>query len=177
MGVVDEVLAEVAGAAVAAGTRMVDHVAAQEACRRRGIAHDHFVAALVELKAADMVGLQLSPAGAVVLLAVSNTGLQHHLMATQADLGELRRRVEGAAGAAVGAGPVRLQDQLGEPALVVECLLDSLVNRRRLVYSKAPGRRFLVHRVHRDGPGSPGPPAPAPEAAARGPAAPEAAGP
>jgi hypothetical protein len=42
---------------------------------------------------------------------------------------------------------VPLAAQVGEPPLLVECLLDAMVNQRRLVYSKAPGRRFRVHRV------------------------------
>jgi len=143
----DEVLAAVAAIALATGTRMVEPAAAERAAAARGVGHDRWFAAAVDLKGRDLIALQTAEPSHVVLLAVTNAGLQRHLAATCTDLADVRRRVEAAAVAAAGQGAVDLADALGEPPLLVECLLDHLVNRRRLVYSKAPGRRFRIHKV------------------------------
>jgi hypothetical protein len=56
-------------------------------------------------------------------------------------------RLAEAATSAAGQGPVPLADQLGEPALLVEVLLEQWAHERRVVYSKAPGRRFRIHKI------------------------------
>lgn len=40
-----------------------------------------------------------------------------------------------------------MAEEIGEPPLLVEWLLDRWVTQRRIVYSKAPGRRFGIHRL------------------------------
>jgi hypothetical protein len=83
----------------------------------------------------------------VVLLAITNAGLEAHIDDARPDLASVEAQLAAAVRTAEGAGPVSLAEELGEPALLVECLLDRWVSERRIVYSKAPGRRFRIHRV------------------------------
>ena len=105
------------------------------------------VAAAVELKQLGLIQLALGDGPSIVLLALTNAGLLHHLAATRADLPAVEAQLGRAATAAAGQGPVDLSAAVGEPRLLVECLLDTWVAERRLTYSTAPGRRFRVHRV------------------------------
>lgn len=133
--------------ALARGVRMLEPAATELAAAERGVDHDRWFAAAVELKRQDLIALQTAEPSHVVLLAITNAGLQRHLKATRPDLPAVRRRVAQAAAAAAGLPAVALDEQVGEPPLLVECLLDHLVNQHRLTYSKAPGRRFRIHRV------------------------------
>ncbi len=159
----DLVLAEAAALALATGTRMVDPRAHELACAEAGVGHEQWYAALGALRAADLIALQTFEPSGVLLLAVTNAGLHRHLRATRHDLGAIKRRLAAAVIDAAGRGATPLADVVGEPALLVECLLDQWVGQRKVVYSKAPGRRFRVHKL---GPAPlPGAAAPAPEPA------------
>lgn len=143
----DAVLAEAARIALGTGTRMVDPRAHELACADAGIGHDDWFAALRALRAEHLVALQTFEPSNVLLLAVTNAGLQRHLRASRPDLSAVRARLAAAVVEAMGIGPVALADIVGEPPLLVECVLDGWVNQRRVVYSKAPGRRFRVHKL------------------------------
>lgn len=146
----DAVLAVAVELALARGSRMVEPAAGEHAAAERGIDHDRWFAALVELRGRELVQLASADPSQVVLLALTNAGLVRYLEARRPDLAEVRRRVRDAAVAAAGRGPLSLAEDLGEPHLLVECLLDELVSQRRITYSKAPGRRFHVHRADSD---------------------------
>ena len=143
----DIVLAVAAELALATGTRMVEPAALAAEAAARGLDHDRLFEAAAGLRDRQLIQLATAEPSQIVLVALTNAGLLHHLAVTRPDLPAVEPRVIAAATAAAGQGPQPLADQLGEPSLLVECLLDGLVSERRLVYSKAPGRRFRIHRV------------------------------
>ena len=143
----ETVLGAAAELALATGTRMVEPAAIERAAADRHIAHERLFAGLVELRGHGLVQLAAAEPSQIVLVAMTDAGLRRHLEATRPDLAEVEARLATAATGAAGQGPVPLADELGEPPLLVELLLDAMVNQRRLVYSKAPGRRFRIHRV------------------------------
>ena len=149
MGPEGVTLAAAASCALARGTRMLEPAEVEAACAAQGVGHHDYVSALRALKQHGLVALQVVEPSAVVLLAVTNDGLQRHVEATRPDLADVERRLWDAVEAALeqGRGPTPLAEQVGEPALLVEWVLDRWVSERRLVYSKAPGRRFRVHKV------------------------------
>lgn len=135
---------------------------------------DDIVAAAVELRERGLIQLALGDGPAVVLLALTNAGVLHHLVATRPDLADVRARLAAATTLAAGRGPVDLAGAAGEPRLLVECLLDSWVADRLLTYSPAPGGLLRVHRISGRLPGAAAAaPEPAPgEASPAEPAAP-----
>ncbi|MGH9225334.1 MAG: hypothetical protein ACRD2W_16480 [Acidimicrobiales bacterium] len=143
----DVVLSLAVELALSTGTRMVEPPAIEAAAAAEGIGHDRLFAALVELRGRELVQLATAEPSQVVLLAVTNAGLRAHLRATRQDLADIEQRLARAAAAAAGQGAVSLAEEVGEAPLLVECLLDDLVSKRRLIYSKAPGRRFRIHRL------------------------------
>jgi hypothetical protein len=147
-------LAIAAELALARGTRMVEPAAGELAAAERGLDHDRWFTALVELRRTGLIQLASAEPSQVVLVALTNAGLVRHIEATRPDLTRVRHAVAQAAAAAAGQGAVPLADQLHEPPLLVEYLLDELVNQRRLTYSTAPGRRFRIHKVVRATPGT-----------------------
>lgn len=142
----DQVLAVAAEAALVSGTRMLEPVTVERACAEQGIGREAWLSALIALRDQQLVQLAAEPAG-VALLAITNAGLLRHLERIRPDLSGVRARLAAAVTEAEGRGAVPLSESVGEPALLVECLLDDWVAARRLVYSQAPGRRFRVHRV------------------------------
>lgn len=146
----DAVLAVVMELALATGRRIVDPLDAEAACAGAGIGHDQWFAAVAELRAQGLVALQTAPPSQVVLLAATTAGIFRHLRATRPDLEAVRRRLADLVSEVERNRAVALADMLGEPPLLVECLLDIWVTQRRLVYSAAPGRRFRIHRVMLD---------------------------
>lgn len=136
-----------AAQALARGTRMLEPHEVAAACAAQGVDHHVYVSALRALKQDDLVALQVAEPSTIVLLAVTNKGLGRHLRTTRPDLPDVARRLWQVVADAAGQGPQPLDEQVGEPALLVEWLLDRWVNERRLLYSKAPGRRFRIHRL------------------------------
>ncbi|MFN2506550.1 MAG: hypothetical protein ABR540_20465, partial [Acidimicrobiales bacterium] len=75
---------------------------------------------------------------------------------TRPDLPDVLDRLRAEARRAEPNAAVPLAEAVGEPPLLVECLLDAWVAERQIVYSKAPGRCFRIHRVQ-FGPAMPSP--------------------
>jgi hypothetical protein len=165
----DAVLDAVARLALAGGRRIVEPAVVAVACEGAGLPVDRWLPDLLALHDRGLVQARTSDGGHLLLLAVTDAGLLDHLARTRPDLDDVRARLWAAVVAAPPGAAVALQDGVGEPPLLVEVLLDDWVRRRRLIYAKATGRRFRVHRV------LPGTASPAAEAAAGGPAAPEPA--
>ncbi len=138
----DPVLAVAAELALAGGTRMVDPVGLEEGC---DLDHAGCVAALVRLRDSGMLQLAMSPSSQIVLVALTDAGVLRYVEERRPDMAAVQARLMAAA-AAAGRGAVDLAGEVGEPALLVECLLDQWVRERRIVYSKVPGRRFRIHR-------------------------------
>lgn len=151
-------LGEAAALALATGRRIVDPGALEAACARRGLDHDTWFAAMNELLDRGLVQMRTAPPSQVQLLSLRDEGLLAHLGASGVDLGGVEDRLWAAVTAAPPGEAVALHDQIAQPALLVEALLDRWVAQRRLVYSKATGRRFRVYRVLPGaGPGSDAP--------------------
>ncbi|MFP5318941.1 MAG: hypothetical protein ACLGI2_11700 [Acidimicrobiia bacterium] len=142
----DPVLAVAADLALATGTRMVEPAALEAGCARRGIDHDDCYAALVRLREDGLLQLAASPSTQIVLVALTDAGVLRYAAEVRPDMDQVRAQIASAAAAAVGRGAVDLAAEVGEPPLLVECVLDQWVRERRVVYSKAPGRRFRIHR-------------------------------
>ena len=142
----DPVLAIAAELALAGGTRMVDPPALEERCGAAGIDHVACLSALLDLNGKGLLQLATARSSQIVLVALTDAGVLRHAEEVRPDFDEVRARVATAARAAVGRGAVDLATEVGEPALLVECLLDRWVRERKVVYSKAPGRRFRIHR-------------------------------
>jgi hypothetical protein len=128
---------------------MIDPLALEVACGRKGVDQDAVFAGLLDLRRRGLVQLQAAEPSVVVLLAITDRGVLDHLERSGCDLASRRERLAEAATSAAGQGPVPLADQLGEPALLVEVLLEQWAHERRVVYSKAPGRRFRIHKILR----------------------------
>ena len=144
------VLAEVVDLALRTGRRIVDPVTAEAGCLERGVSHDEWFAAAISLESLGLVALQTAPPSQVVLLAATNPGILRHLQATGFDLERAKERLARAVCAAEPNQPFPLAEAVDQPALLVECLLEGWVDERLLVFSKAPGRRFRIHRVDFD---------------------------
>jgi hypothetical protein len=136
------------------GTRMLEPAEVEAACAAAGVGHDAFVSAVQALKRDELIAVQIAEPSVVVLAAITDKGLARHLRATRPDLAEFERRLWDKVEQAVEQGPTPLAEEVGEPALLVEWMLDRWVTERRLVYSKAPGRRFRIHKVLRPLPGA-----------------------
>lgn len=141
------VLGEAVTIALATGRRIVDPGPLQEACAARGIDHDAWYAAMEALAAMRLLRMRTMPPSQVQLLSTLDAGVFHHLAATRPEMPQVEAAVWRAVTDAPLAEAVALHEHVGEPALLVEMLLDRWVMERRVVYSKAPGRRFRIHRL------------------------------
>lgn len=143
----DPVLRVAAELALARGTRMVEPWSLEDACRADGIGHVEVLSALMAANAEGLVQLAVARSTQIVLVALTDAGVLRHAESSRPDMEAVRDRIATAARGAVGRGAVDLAAEVGEPSLLVECVLDQWVRERRVVYSKAPGRRFRIHRV------------------------------
>lgn len=135
--------------ALASGHRLLDPVRLAAAA---GLGPDRFHAAVAALVAGRV--LDAHTFGSLVTLArLTEAGLRAHLAATRPDLDGVRRRLAGLVEAEAAAGrlrrPLDLPGAVGEPALLVETLLDERRDAGDLVFSPAAGGRFVLHRVGR----------------------------
>ncbi|MCA1675335.1 MAG: hypothetical protein LC799_25155 [Actinobacteria bacterium] len=138
------VLAQAAELALHTGRRIVDPDAVEAAC---DLDHDTWFAAILALWKAGLLELSVPEPTQVALLAITNPGILHHVQTARPDLETVLDRLRTAAVRAEPNAAVPLAEWVGEPPLLVECLLDVWVAERQIVYSKAPGRRFRIHRV------------------------------
>lgn len=139
-------LTALCGLALATGRRLVEPADLQGACVAAGLAQPAWFESLLALR--DR-GLAQVAAGSdqVVLVAATGAGILAYLDGSRPDLDDLKEKVWAAAVAAPAGQAVALHEQVGEPALLVEALLDLWVTERRLVYSRAVGGRFRIHRA------------------------------
>lgn len=142
----DPVLAAAAELALSGGTRMVEPGVLEAACAGRGLDHERCFTALVALRDAGMLQLAASPTTQVVLVALTDGGVLRYAETARPDMQDVRERIGSAAAGAVGQGAVDLAAEVGEPPLLVECILDQWVREGQVVYSRATGRRFRIHR-------------------------------
>ncbi len=131
--------------ALAAGHKMLDHVALEAACEAAGMSHDECFGGLVELREQKFVQMR-DYDEKVALLALTQAGLWAYVTRFRADLADVTERlldvldgVEANVALPLGAG-------LGESPLLVEAVLDHLAGRRMVVFSRVGADSFRIHR-------------------------------
>lgn len=140
-------LAQTAELALAGARRIVEPDDLAAACAARGLPHPRWFRAMGALRDQGLVQLRTGSGDHVQLLALTDGGLLAHLGATRADLAEAVARTWRAAQEAAPGQAVALPEVVREPPLLVEVLLEQWARAGRLVYAKAPGGRFRIHRV------------------------------
>ncbi|MDQ6728261.1 MAG: hypothetical protein M3066_19185 [Actinomycetota bacterium] len=145
MGENERVLALLGDQALAAGHRMIDHVALKRACEEQGLTHDEWFAGLVDLRARGKVQMR-DYDGKVALLQLTQAGLWAYLVRARADLADVTEALLGLLEAAEPNIAVPLGHDLGESPLLVEAVLDHLAGRGLVVYSRLGADSFRIHR-------------------------------
>lgn len=141
----DSVLSLVGRQALAAGHRMVDHVALKEACEAAGMTHDEWFGGLVELRAQGLVQMR-DYDGEVALLQLTQAGVWAHVTRDRPDLPDVTERLLDVLDGVEPNIVVALGHDVGESALLVEAVLDHLAGRGLVVYSRTGADNFRIHR-------------------------------
>lgn len=145
MTTVEQVLPLVGDQALAAGHRMIDHVALKRTCEARGLRHDEWFGGLVELRTGGLVQLR-DYDGQVALLQLTQAGLWAYLVQARPDLADVTERLLDLLEAAEPNIVVPLGADLSESPLLVEAVLDHLAGRGLVVYSRLGADSFRIHR-------------------------------
>lgn len=140
------ILVEAGEQALAAGHRLLDHVALEARCDRAGVGHDDFFAALVALRREQAVNMHHVEPSRVALLQLTPGGLGRFLALTRPDLDEVRTRLRLLAAAAEPNVSAPLATELGESPLLVEFLLNEMARQGLVVASRIGRHHFRVHR-------------------------------
>lgn len=130
---------------MAAGHRMLDPVALARACEGNGLTGDQWFAGLVELREQGLVQMQ-DYGGKVALLALTPAGLWGYLTRNRADLADVTERLLDHLDGAEPNTAMALGADLGEPALLVEAVLEHLAGRGLVVFSRLGADHFRIHR-------------------------------
>ncbi len=141
----DDVLHVAGDQALAAGHKMIDHVALKAACESAGMSHDEWFAGLVELRERKLVQMR-DYDGKVALLALTQPGLWAYATMARADLADVTERLLDILDGVEANVAVPLGAELGESPLLVEALLDHLAGRRLVVFSRIGADSFRIHR-------------------------------
>ena len=140
-----DVLLLVGDQALAAGHKMIDHVALKRACEAAGMRHDEWFGGLVELREQKLVQLR-DYDGKVALLALTQAGLWAYVTKARADLPDVTERLLDILDGVEANVAVPLGAELGESPLLVEALLDHLAGRRLVIFSRVGADSFRIHR-------------------------------
>lgn len=150
-----EVLRLAGEQALARGHRLLDPATLESAWAAAGVEREAALDALQALAREGLMNVRMFGASLVALVRLTETGLASHLEATRPDLDDVRRRVRDALRAQEAAGrlgeAVDLAGAVGEPALVVEFVLEEMRREGSVVYNPATTGRVRVHRVGRPG--------------------------
>lgn len=141
----EQVLRLLGDQALAAGHRMIDHVALRRTCEGRGMGHDEWFAGLVALRTGNKVQLR-DYDGQIALLELTQAGLWAYLVQARADLADVTERLLDLLEAAEPNIVVPLGADLGESPLLVEAVLDHLAGRGLVVHSRLGADSFRIHR-------------------------------
>ncbi len=145
MSVPDDVLHAAGEQAIAAGHKMLDHVALRQTCAAAGLTHDEWFAGLVELRDQKLVQMR-DYDGKVALLALTQAGLWAYVTRFRADLADVTERLLDLLDGVEPNVALALGADLGESPLLVEAVLDHLAARRLVVYSRSGRDSFRIHR-------------------------------
>jgi hypothetical protein len=131
--------------ALAAGHRMIDHVALRQSLADAGIAHDEWFGALVELRTQKLVQMR-DYDGKVALLQLTQPGLWAYATRFRPDLADVTERLLDILDSAEANVSMPLGADLGVPPLLVEAVLDHLAGRDLVVFSRLGADSFRIHR-------------------------------
>ena len=141
----DDVLHVAGHQALAAGHKMLDHVAVTRACEGQGLTHDEWFGGLVELREQKLVQMR-DYAGKVALLALTEAGLWAYATRFRPDLADVTERLLDVLDGVEVNIALPLGADLGESPLLVEAVLDHLAGRRMVIFSRVGADSFRIHR-------------------------------
>ena len=145
MSLPDDVLHAAGHQALSAGHKLLDHVELKQTCEAAGMAADDWFRALAELRERELVQMR-DYEGRVALLQLTGAGLWAYLTRARPDLADVTERLLDVLDGAEPNVAHPLGAGLGEPPLLVEAVLDHLVSRRLVVYSRVGRDSFRIHR-------------------------------
>lgn len=141
----DVVLHALGDQALAAGHRMIDHVALKATYEAAGLAHEEWFGGLVELREQKLVQMR-DYDGKVALLQLTQPGLWAYATRFRADLADVTERLLDVLDGAEANVGLALGADLGVPPLLVEAVLDHLAGRGLVVFSRLGADSFRIHR-------------------------------
>ncbi len=141
----DDVLHVAGHQALAAGHKMIDHVALKETCEALGLTHDEWFGGLVELREQNLVQMR-DYDGKVALLALTQSGLWAYATRFRPDLADVTERLLDILDGVEPNIALSLGADLGESPLLVEAILDHLAGRRLVIFSRVGADSFRIHR-------------------------------
>ena len=141
----DVVLHALGDQALAAGHRMIDHVALKATLEAAGLDHDAWFGGLVELREQKLVQMR-DYDGKVALLQLTQPGLWAYATRFRADLADVTERLLDILDGAEANVGLALGADLGVSPLLVEAVLDHLAGRNLVVFSRLGADSFRIHR-------------------------------
>ena len=141
----DDILRIIGDQALAAGHKMIDHVALKEACEAQGLTHDEWFGGLVELREQKNVQMR-DYDGQVALLALTQPGLWAYATRFRTDLADVTERLLDVLDGVEPNIALSLGADLDESPLLVEAILDHLAGRRLVIFSRVGADSFRIHR-------------------------------
>jgi hypothetical protein len=141
----DDVLRALGDQALAAGHRMIDHVALTHTFEAAGLSHDDWFGRLVELRTEKLVQMR-DYDGTVALLQLTQPGLWAYAVRFRPDLADVTERLLDVLDTVEANTAVPLGADLGVPPLLVEAVLDHLGGRGLVVFSRLGADSFRIHR-------------------------------
>ena len=131
--------------ALAAGHKMIDHVALKETLEAQGLSHEAWFGGLVELREQEFAQMR-DYDGKVALLALTQLGLWAYATRFRPELADVTERLLDVLDGVEPNIALTLGADLGESPLLVEALLDHLAGRRLVVFSRVGADSFRIHR-------------------------------
>lgn len=141
----DRVLRLAGEQALAAGHRMIDHVALKASCEAAGLTPDEWFGGLVELRSEGRVQLR-DHEGKVALLQLTPAGVWAYLTRNRADLADVTEALLDLLDGAEPNVALALGQELGQSPLLVESVLEQLAGRRQVTFSRIGPDSFRIHR-------------------------------
>ncbi len=145
MAACDSVLRIAGDQAVAAGHKMLDHVALKATCEDAGLSHDEWFGGLVELREQNLVQMR-DYDGQVALLQLTQPGLWAYLTRNRADLADVTERLLDVLDGVEANIALPLGAEVDTSPLLVEAVLDHLAGRGMVVFSRVGADSFRIHR-------------------------------
>jgi hypothetical protein len=141
----DDVLHAAGDQALAAGHKMLDHLALKAVLEAQGLTHDEWFGGLEELRDQKLVQLRAYD-GKVALLALTQPGLWAYVTQFRPDLADVTERLLDILDQVEPNVALPLGAELGASPLLVEAVLDHLAGRRLVIFSRVGADSFRIHR-------------------------------